>query len=378
MKRRSILGLISACALGVPTLAAYAGTLTPGRPANVIILTNGSYLRYRQILLTTMEGLRRLGIINWVPTDNDDQPNAGTADVWAELAAKAGGSQLKFLPDGHYTYNFDPDRREKVRSLILSRIKEQKDVDLILTFGTEPSLDMAKNITDIPVLSVNSSDPVAFQIVKSADDSGQDNLHALVTENYFAWQVRCFHSIFRFGFLGLLAAEDRVKQAGADEVETACTNLGSGFTIVTYKEDSSDKEASYQALKKGLEDLLDQGVDAVMLPWFDCPDDRFSEFLAAMTSRGIPCFSQVGTEPVSRGILLGVGDTNLDNYGFFEAQVISQVLQGTKPRSINQRYIQSNGLAINLKTAMQMGWKPPFGLLLTVEKAYTTQSPAVH
>ena len=366
---------MSACALGMP-LTSRAVPLTEGRPANVILLTNGSFLRYRRILPKTMAGLRRPGLTEWAPPDNDNR-RAGTADVWADLAAKAGGSQLRFLPDGHYTYGFEVGRRDKVRTAILKRLQEKNDVDLILTLGTEPSLDMAKNVHDIPVLSLGSSDPVAFNIVRSAEDSGQDNLHAIVTQDFFSWQVRCFHSIFRFGMLGLLAAEDRVVQAGAEEVERACTNLGSGFAMVTYKEDSMDAEASYQALRKGLEDLIEQGIDAVILPWFSCPDSHFPEFLRMLTSRGIPSFSQVGTEPVSRGILLGVGDTNLDNYGFFEAQVISRVLQGVKPRNINQRFIQSNGLVINLKTAMQMGWKPPFGLLLTVEKAYTTQSPAI-
>ena len=125
------------------------------------------------------------------------------------------------------------------------------------------------------------------------------------------------------------------------------------------------KERTYNIVIRSIKEHLDKGGS------WDC----YGFFVAIKMNYSSSRVNKISTEVIKD--MLGVGDTNLDNYGFFEAQVISQVLQGTKPRSINQRYIQSNGLAINLKTAMQMGWKPPFGLLLTVETAYTTQSPAI-
>lgn len=44
------------------------------------------------------------------------------------------------------------------------------------------------------------------------------------------------------------------------------------------------------------------------------------------------------------------------------------------PREISQIFVQPNKLSLNLRTAMQMGWHVPFGLLVSVEKTYTTQS----
>ena len=82
----------------------------------------------------------------------------------------------------------------------------------------------------------------------------------------------------------------------------------------------------------------------------------------------------MGSEPVKRGILIGVGDDNLSGLGYFEARVIQKVLAGVKPRAISQRYEQSQGLVLNLRTAMEMGWNPPLGLLVTVEKTYNTQN----
>ena len=55
--------------------------------------------------------------------------------------------------------------------------------------------------------------------------------------------------------------------------------------------------------------------------------------------------------------------------------MISQVLDGVDPGTIPQTFVQRSRLAINLYTAAQMGWQPPFELLVSVERAYTTQSP---
>ena len=58
----------------------------------------------------------------------------------------------------------------------------------------------------------------------------------------------------------------------------------------------------------------------------------------------------------------------------FEADVLRRVIDGDMPREISQIFVQPNKLSLNLRTAMQMGWHVPFGLLVSVEKTYTTQS----
>lgn len=72
---------------------------------------------------------------------------------------------------------------------------------------------------------------------------------------------------------------------------------------------------------------------------------------------------------------MGAGDVNYDDIGRFEARVIESVINGVAPRKISQKLSQNQGLVLNLRTAMQMGWQPPLGLLATVEKTYATQSP---
>lgn len=91
----------------------------------------------------------------------------------------------------------------------------------------------------------------------------------------------------------------------------------------------------------------------------------------------MPAFAQTGVEEVQRGILLGAGAENTEGIGLFEAQVIEKILSGVKPRDVSQIYAQDQGIVVNLKTAMQMGWQLPMGLLVTAEKTFTTQSGGV-
>lgn len=75
----------------------------------------------------------------------------------------------------------------------------------------------------------------------------------------------------------------------------------------------------------------------------------------------MPAFAQTGVEEVQRRILLGVGAENIEGIGLHEAQIIEKTLSGVKPWDISQIYAQDQGIGVNLKTAMQMGWQPPDG-----------------
>ncbi len=390
MKRRDLLqagalapilsaGLARAAESGrVDGGAAAPGRWQPpsGRPWNAILVAGGAFSRYQRILEQTARGLDKLDVID---NGNVAIPEASpsTEEMWWWLAENAGGKRIRFLEDGHYCYEWSPELRESLSKEILERIRIAGDVDLILTLGTEPSLDFGKAVDDIPVICLGSTDPVANGIVPSVEDSGKDNLHATVIVEQFEWQIERFYSIFRFKRLGLMVAESRRKKSGVDETRRFCAQRGVELVEEYYAEEGRDPYRDYANMRAAMGRLIHAKVDAVYLPFFLCPNDKFPEFLALLTSRGIPSFTQAGVDPVERGILLGVAETDMENYGLFEARVIDLVTRGVKPRLLDQRFAQSQGLVINLKTAMQMGWQPPLGLLVSVEDTFSTHSPLV-
>jgi ABC-type uncharacterized transport system substrate-binding protein len=346
------------------------------KPLNVIFVSSGPFARYQVILENTAYGLKKLGLIDHAPKAFNVE-GISSEPVWDWLSKHAGGKKLRFMSDGFYSYDWDATKREVLRSEILRRIKEKNDVDLILTVGSAAGFDMAHHVDRIPVLSLGSSDPVLNKIVKSATDSGKDNVHALVLDDFYRWQVQRFHSVFHFKKLGLLIAEGRETQSGLMETKAICKELKIDFEKAIYPVGTGTDDSDYEKMKAALESLIAKGVDAVYLPEFACPNDRYPELMSIMTSRGIPSFSQVGEEPVSRGVLLGVGAEDMRSYGLFEAKVIDKVIKGVSPRRIGQIYAQNHGMVLNLKTAMEMGWKPPLDMLMTVEKTFTTHRPQV-
>lgn len=377
MQRRSLFGYAGLLGLqGILGISsAQAAFMVWGRPANVILVTGGDFIRYRRILINTANGLEKVGLINQAPTELSKE-RSDTADVWEALVQYAGGSRLKFLADGHYDYGFDVKRREKVRGEILRRLQEKQDVDLILVFGTEASFDMCEAVKDIPIISLGSSDPVKMGLVKSAERSGQQNFHAIVEEGFYRWQAEVFHTIFPFKKLALITAASRVDKSGADGVKAFCRDSDIGFELQTYIESRKDEETDFQELLDAVTDAVEiKGCDAVIFPWFLASREQMPRLVNYLAEKAIPAFSQTGIEFVSQGILLGAGEESLEGYGLFEADVILQVLDGVDPGTIPQTFVQRSRLAISLYTAAQMGWQPPFELLVSVERAYTTQSP---
>ena len=375
MQRRTLVNLMALSAVLLKTQMASATTFfEQGRPANVVLLTGGDYDRYRRILLAFAQGLHALDLIERVPSDLP-LDRKETRDVWDRLATSAGGNRLRFLKDGHYNYEFTPEKRQPVLESLLKRIREKQDVDLILVFGTETSLDIAKHIKDIPIMSLSSTDPVTTGVVASAEDSGQDNLHALVTKDYFRRQVDNLLAIRHCQHLGFITAEQRVGKSGLGEIRAACEELGVTFHGKTYVEAEGNEEAKkFPGFMTALLSLLDEGVDVVIFPWFPCTEEQFDEVLALLVKRGVWSYAIGGPQFVAHGFLLGVGEENFTSYGLFEADVLRRILDNELPREISQVFVQQNRLSLNLRTAMQMGWRVPFGLLVSVEEVYTTQS----
>lgn len=382
MQRRNFLFMLNAGALEASLLGAapLAQAFFPQNgPARTILVTGGSYVRYRSIFVNVALGLRTFGLIDWAPGESEalaDGTPRGTADLWKALSERAGGKIFHFLPDGHYDYGFSDAGRAAARKAVLKRLEEAKDVDLILVFGTEATQDLAAAVKDVPIVSLGSSDPVRTGIVKSPDDSGQDNLHAIVVEGYYDWQTESFHAVQPFRKLGFLFAKERNAKSGEPEIREACRRLGVDFVFRNYSE-GAQPEGSEYVFRGALSALLNEGVDAVILPWFTASDEGFAEIVGLLEKRGIPSFSQSGPDFVARGILLGPGEESFESYGLFEADAIRQILEGVKPRDIPQRFVQRGRLVVNLVTAMRMGWKPPFDLLVAAERAYTTQTPTM-
>jgi len=366
MRRLSLL-IFSVCAAVL--LAMPAGAASP-RKWRAVYLEGGSYSNYQQMLAGVAQGLARRGLI-----DNGDVPvpadTESTRGMWDWLSRNAKGT-IEFISDGYYSSNWDAKQRLLNKEKLLQRIKEKKDVDLILAFGTWSGVDMATADHQVPVFSMSVSDPVGAGIIKSPEDSGRDNVHSQVEPGRYKRQIAVFHEIFRFKRLGVPYEDTPEGRAtcGMEEIEEAAKELGIELVRCTTQLDLPDEKQSFLNLRQCVRTLSSQSDAIYLTQSTGMEGPQMEELLQPVIHAGLPTFAQQGSTLVSWGILMSLAQVNFAEKADFEAEAIAKVIQGESPRNISQIFEAPLGLAINLKTAMQIGWNPPLEILAAVDEIY--------
>ena len=341
----------------------------------VIYVEGGPFSNYQQTLAQTARGLEKLGLIdNGQVTVPDNTESSST--MWQWLADHAGG-RIKFLRDGYYSADWDATARKSIQEAVIDRVHNRKDVDMIIAMGTWSGLDMSSQDLGIPVFSMSVTDAVTAGIVHSAQDSGKDNVHAQLEPGRFRRQISMFHEIFHFRKLGV-PFEDTPEgrnTAAMDEIEKTAAELGIELVLRSAPLDLPDADQAFRNLKNCVEELSKE-ADAIYLTYTSTPMEKIPELMTPIIDAGIPSFAQAGPQLVEYGVLMSLAQASFADIGQFEAEAISAVIHGKKPRAVNQIFEPELGLAINLKTAMRIGWNPPLEILAAVDEIYQ-QIPAV-
>ena len=336
----------------------------------VLYVEGGPFSNYQNTLAYTARGLEKLGLIDNgqvdIPKDSES-----SHEMWEWLAKNAKG-RLQFLPDGHYSANWDSHTRIQVQRRILERIRERKDVDMIIAMGTWSGLDMAEKDLGIPVFSMSVTDAVAAGIVASVEDSGKDNVHAQLEPGRFRRQLSMFHEIFKFKRLGVPFEDtpEGRQTCAMDEIEATAEELGIELVRANAPLDVADEEQAFRNLKGCVDRLLEKGIDALYLTYTSTPAHRMPSLLQPVSDAGIPSFAQAGPQLVEYGVLLSLAQASFADIGAFEAEAIAAVVGGKKAREVNQVFEPELGLALNLKTAVTVGWNPPLEILAAVDEIY--------
>ncbi|SFJ23692.1 ABC-type uncharacterized transport system, substrate-binding protein [Desulfomicrobium apsheronum] len=343
----------------------------PHKKWRVAYVEGGPYTDYQQIFAGTVRGLAKLGLI-----ENGDVPvpenSESTQEMWTWLCANAGGGRMEFLPDGYYSSNWDEKLRVSNKADIMRRIHERGDVDIILAFGTWAGQDMATDEHSVPTFSMSVTDAVDAGIVASAEDSGLDHVHAQVEPGRYERQVAIFHDVFKFRRMGVVYEDtpDGRSSSGIPAVEKAARELGIELVPCTTTLNLPDLDQSFENLRSCVESLSTR-CDAIYLTVnTGMQGHRIRELLQPIIAAGIPSFSQSGPGETKLGVLMSLAQTDFDDVGLFEANAVAKVLDGAKPRDVNQIFEGPLGLAINLKMAMLIGWNPPFEILAAVDEIH--------
>ena len=338
----------------------------------VLYVEGGPFINYQNTLAYTARGLEKLGLINngqvSIPTNSES-----SVEMWEWLAENAKG-RIRFLRDGHYSAEWDGAARPLLKESIIERIRNRKDVDMVIAMGTWSGLDMTQEELGVPVFSMSVTDAVAAGIVASIEDSGKDNVHAQLEPGRFRRQLSMFHEVFKFKRLGVPFEDtpEGRQTCAMDEIVATARELGVELVLASAPLDVPDGEQAFRNLKGCVDELLSKKVDALYLTYTSTPMSRIPGLMKAVNDAGIPSFAQAGPDQVKYGVLMSLAQAGFQDIGNFEAEAIAAVINGKKAREVSQVFEPELGLAINLKSAMIVGWYPPLEVLAAVDEIYKT------
>ena len=330
----------------------------------------GEYIDYQKIFMETIRGLMRLGWIEY--TDIPQQEGEQTAQLWDWLSKNARSSFIEFIADGHYTANWDDEMRKKVADQLEDRLKNKKDVDLLIAMGTWAGKDMASDRHHTPTMILSTSDPITSGIIKSVEDSGFAHIHAQVDPFRYERQIRVFQEIIGFKKLGV-AYEDTVdgrSYAAIDKIEKFARDRNFQIVRCFTKSDIADTGQAEESVIKCFNELV-QKADAIYVTVQGGVNKRSIPTLVKIANdHRIPTFSQSGSEEVKNGFFLSISQAGFKYIGEFHAQVISKVFNGANPNQLDQLFQEPPKIAINLKTAELIGFDPPVVLLGAADEIF--------
>ncbi len=332
-------------------------------------IEGGDYPEYPALLRAIVQGLQDLGWLSLPPMPED----LNSRQMWDFLATNTHSDTLEFVADAWWQPgNFDAPRRPAIREAIRQRLQQQHDIDLILALGTWAGQDMAALGAPVPTVVASASDAVAAGIVHSAEDSGMDNLHAQVQPDSYRRQLQLFFDIVRFRSLGIVY-EDSLEGRTYAAVSTA-EEMGqkNGFRVqsCTTRSLGLDKSQASQEILACYRQLS-HDVDAVYVTTHTrLTSENIGEIATMLRQAKVPSFAMQDSSQVRAGLLMSLAQANYSHLGLFHAEVIARIFNGAQPRQLNQIWVEPTKIALNLDTALAIGFDPPVDILLASDEVY--------
>lgn len=335
----------------------------------------GAYKNYPKTLNAIVDGLAELGWIEPAVIPPQEDKN-NTAPIWAWLASNVKSRYIEFVPDAYYSYQWDKAQREKTAQLVIGRLKEKQDIDLMIAMGTWAGQDLANNDHSVPIIVCSVSDALASKIVKSVEDSGYDHVHAHLDPKRFERQIVAFHDIIGFKKLGIVYIDSIPGRSYAALDTILRISKERNFEVVeaTVEENITDEEQGKRTVQVSRE--LAPKIDAFYVVMMNAFNSKtLPDVLGFMNAHRVPTFSQLGSEDVRRGVLLSIADSaNFKGVGKFHAETIARIFNGAKPRELPQVHEFPFKIAFNKAAAKAIDLSDDiYQLILTLaEEVYDT------
>lgn len=336
---------------------------TNQKKLKVGVCESTEYFEYTGTFYNIVNSLQDIGIISGFEECEYENMDEDTERIWEYIIGNVKSDKIEFSKDAYYNLENDIDKERYIQDL------KQNELDIVIVLGTYAGNISVDTDTQTDILVFGASNAVASGIVTGTEFSGKSNVWAHVDPDRYKRQIEAFYNIFKFEKLGILYVDSYRKVfAAVDDVKEVAKEKG--FEVVEETMDfNEDMDKYYEDVYKAHSKLANK-VDAFYLTVGAWDMDKLHGLLEPFYDEKVPVFSQTGDIEVRNGTLIGFASTDFSGIGRFGGEVIEEILKGYRPNEIPQIFIESPRLAINMKIAKKIDYKPDIKILFLADSIY--------
>ena len=291
-------------------------------------------------------------------------------EITKALQQRGVGQYIVFPNEFHISPGWNaPDSvyRAEARKLM-----DNPAIDVIISMGTEATKALLlENNGKTPIMSVDVADPAGAGIVDPVTGKGAANLTIRYTKNKWFKVFALFHEALPFRRLGIMYHDSPEGLSYSNVREAREVARERGFNLVEYP--FLDKAESIESCTKGVNRLMQQGIDAFYISALNCFDwtqANPQKIFDILNAEKIKTFARDGSVHVSKGALMGLSTLDYVPLGKFYADHMAAKLGLLPPNTQLEEAAYTPKIALNLVTAQKMGMDLPLVLLISADELF--------
>lgn len=250
-----------------------------------------------------------------------------------------------------------------------NKLVSDRDIDIIIGVGVLNSSVLTRQTSyPKPVIVVGVIDPALQQIpITPGLTSGKHNLTYLMMPQTLEADLETFHGLYPFKEIALVEDRRLLEVMGRKDYLKNIL-MKKGVTMLEVPVDSVDATL----------DGLSQKVDAVIIgSLYRFEDEDRARLIDKINAQNLPTFAVMGASDLQLGALAATRPaTDMLRILRRVALNVERVLEGEDPAKLPLALDREADLYVNMHTARQIGFSPPWDVLLEAELVNTV-SPGV-
>jgi putative ABC transport system substrate-binding protein len=274
---------------------------------------------------------------------------------------KDGLRELGFEEGKHYLLQIRDLKGVRKAADEAARSLEREKVNLIYVVATSPAIAVKRATAEVPIVFVVGSDPTVAGLVESfARPGGRVTGVHFLSSDLTAKRLEILKEILPElrRVVTFYDPSNEVALRAAKSVREAARQL---------KVEVVERQvASVEELRLGLKGLKADEADAYFYINDAMMASQAQSVIDMARAKKLPTMFQ---EPslVAQGALVSYG-VSYHEVGRLSAKYVQRVLAGTSPQNLPVEMLNRLGLAVNLKTAKELGLTIPQAVLLRADK----------